>query len=294
MAKVLVLGSSGMAGHVSALVLRSAGHDVWGLQRSRDVLGLPIFQGDALSFDWLRGILNAGHFDSIVNCVGILNRGAEQDPAMTVLTNSYLPRWLAREARVTGAQLVHVSTDCVFSGRRGNYGEMDARDATDLYGASKSLGEVCEDAVTLRTSIIGPELTTSGSGLLNWLLTQRGEVSGFTRSIWGGVTTMELARTIGWVVRNPSTVGIFHVSNGEPISKHDLLKIVIEEMNLPLMITAKHGAISDKSLQTSRSPDLPVIPTYRAMIRTMVRWMRDHPEVYRHYHRTIQTLPTDS
>lgn len=283
MANVLVLGSGGMAGHVAALSLQAEGHEVRGLQRSPSVLDIDCIQGDVLNFDWLRGVLKAGRFDSIVNCTGILNRRAKSNPALTILTNAYLPHWLAQEARAFGTQLIQISTDCVFSGDHGYYSETSVPDARDLYGRSKMLGEVTEGALTLRTSIIGPELKASGTGLLNWLLMQEGQVSGYTESIWGGVTTIELARIIGWAIENRSITGLVHVTNGEQVSKRDLLRIVADEMALPLAISSASGTVTNKSLQASLSPGVPPIPSYRRMIRNMARWMSDYSQLYDHY-----------
>jgi dTDP-4-dehydrorhamnose reductase len=163
-----------------------------------------------------------------------------------------LPHRLAVLARVAGARLIHLSTDCVFSGRRGNYREDDPADAEDLYGRTKLLGEVSEEpCLTLRTSIIGPELSRK-SGLLEWFMAQRGgTVRGFTRAIFSGFTTAELSRVIERLLEEPHASGLYHVSSA-PISKYDLLVRINAALGIGVAIGADDSFACDRSLDSER------------------------------------------
>ena len=173
----------------------------------------------------------------IVNAAGIVKQRPEAKEIIPSLEiNSLLPHRLALLCKEAGARLIHISTDCVFSGRKGRYTESDTPDAEDLYGRSKLLGEVMEPhCLTLRTSMIGRELQFK-TGLLEWFLAQRGTVHGFTHAIFSGFTTLELARIIEKIITGyPRASGLYHVSS-DPISKYDLLKLINKKMRLPLEI----------------------------------------------------------
>ncbi len=203
--KILVLGASGMIGHV---VLRyfaqSPGYSVVGSVRSgRELQLLPealrgqVICGSDIDTDGLLHLFDRVRPDVVVNCIGIVKQAAKaDDPLAVVPVNSLLPHRLLRLCKVAGARLVHFSTDCVFSGAKGMYRENDTADATDLYGRSKILGELDDaQAVTLRKSAIGPELE-GAHGLLAWFLSQRGRARGFTRAIFSGLPTVELERVM--------------------------------------------------------------------------------------------------
>src|SRR5262249_1447982 len=155
------------------------------------------------SFDTVVRAMAAARPDAVVNCIGVVKqRGDGKDPVVSLTVNSLFPHRLAALCAAASARLVHLSTDCVFSGAPGGYRRTDAADATELYGRTKLLGEVdAPGCVTLRTSMIGRELTTS-QGLVEWLLAQRGEAPGFTRAVFSGLTTLELSRVIGAIVES--------------------------------------------------------------------------------------------
>ena len=189
----------------------------------------------------------------MVNCIGVVKQLAEaDDPLFAIPINSVLPHRLARLAQAVGARFVHCSTDCVFDGKKGMYTEADFPDATDLYGRSKFLGEVdYENAITLRTSIVGHELS-SAHGLVNWFLAQEGPVRGFTKAIFSGLPTVELARVIrDAVLPNPSLRGLYHVS-AAPIAKFDLLRLVADAYGRGTTITPDDSLVLDRSLDSSR------------------------------------------
>ena len=261
MFKILVLGGEGMLGHKMYQVLRNRYPDtVCTVARS---LGEPFYkkiplfrQGnvidrvDAMDFWALRRILREHCPDWMVNCVGIIKQREEAVSAIPSITlNSLLPHELAEWALEWKGRLIHVSTDCVFSGRQGNYTEDSPSDAEDLYGKSKYLGEVAtENAITLRTSIIGRELDHFRS-LLEWFMSQNGKtVRGFRRVIYSGVTTNYMAQLVGNLIADhPALSGLYQVT-ASAVSKHDLLCLIRDVYGLNIDIIPDEKEVSDRSM----------------------------------------------
>jgi dTDP-4-dehydrorhamnose reductase len=256
--RTLILGGNGMLGHRLWLACRER-HDAYATLRGRlasspgATLFAPgrIVEGvSAEDFDSVVGALAAVRPEVVVNCVGIVKqRPAAEDPVASLTVNSLFPHRLARACRIGGIRLVHLSTDCVFSGRRGAYTEEDPPDATDLYGRSKLLGEVTgEGCLTLRTSMIGRELSGS-QGLLEWFLAQRGQtVRGFRRALFSGLTTPALAsRIVDVIEQQPDLSGLWHVAS-DKISKHDLLCLIRDTMSLDVTIEPDDSVEVDRSL----------------------------------------------
>lgn len=260
--KILVLGASGMLGHaVMRVFAQDARYEVFGSVRSaraekyfdldhgeRLIAGIDVENADSLV-----ALVDKVRPDAVVNCVGLVKQLAEaNDPLSALPINALFPHRLARFCGLAGARLVHISTDCVFSGRRGGYTEMDEPDALDLYGRSKLLGEVdYPHAVTLRTSIIGEELC-SAHGLVGWFLAQKADVRGFTRAIFSGLPTCELAAVIrDYVVPRSELRGLYHVAS-DPISKYDLLRLVNEKYGKGLRIEPDDTLEIDRSLDADR------------------------------------------
>jgi len=216
--------------------------------RDRIIVGVDVENADSLvrAFDTARP-------RTVINCVGLVKQLAEaDDPLHVIPINSLLPHRLAILASAIGARLIHISTDCVFSGTKGLYCESDAADAQDLYGRSKHLGEVdYPNAITLRTSIIGHELGAA-HGLIGWFLSEPGRVRGYTRAIFSGLPTVELARVIrDHVLPRHDLHGVYHVS-AAPIAKHDLLKVVAEEYGRTNEIVPDASVVINRSLDSSR------------------------------------------
>jgi dTDP-4-dehydrorhamnose reductase len=279
--KILVLGVSGMLGS-AALRLLNAEPSVtaYGTARSGDVgrffaldIRDRILAGvDVENIDSLLGVLRDVRPEVVINCVGIVKQlGAAKDPLVAIPINALLPHRLARLCDVLGARLVHVSTDCVFTGRKGNYSESDVPDAEDLYGRSKLLGEVdYPNAITVRTSIIGRELS-SRNGLIEWFLNETGTVRGFSKAIFSGLTTDELTRVIvRHVLPRTDLRGVYHVSS-EPINKRDLLAIVRDEYRLNTEIIPDESVVIDRSLNSARFRGATgyAPPSWTDMIRQM-------------------------
>ena len=262
MEKILVLGASGMLGNAVFRVLAgSPQSDVVGTVRSSRSVGLlpnilreRLISGvDVENSDTLVFLFSKIRPTVVVNCIGLVKQLAESDdPLQAIPVNSILPHRLARLCDAVGARLVHMSTDCVFSGKEGMYTEADFADADDLYGRSKFLGEVdYPNAITLRTSIIGHERDGARS-LINWFLSQEGRVKGYARAVFSGLPTVEIARIIrDYVIPNPELHGIFHLS-AEPINKFDLLTLVAEVYGKSIEIVSDDKLVIDRSLDSTR------------------------------------------
>jgi len=279
--RVLVLGASGMLGNAVVRVLsEKADWQVHGTVRSesskrffqdgiaeRLLAGVDVEQHDSLTQAFIRV-----RPEVVVNCVGLVKQLAEaDDPLQAVPINTLLPHRLARLCEVAGARLIHMSTDCVFSGDKGRYRETDASDARDLYGRTKYLGEVdYPHAITLRTSIIGHELQ-SAHGLIDWFLSQPGKCKGYSRAVFSGVPTVVLAKIIGDVViPRPELHGVYHVA-AKPISKYDLLNLVAKVYCKQIEITPDDKLAIDRSLDASRFHEATgyTAPEWNEMIKLM-------------------------
>jgi dTDP-4-dehydrorhamnose reductase len=283
MKKVLVLGSTGMAGHM--IYHHLAGRTDFEL--SDISFRRKLHQGsiivDVSDKDLLVKAVRNLKPQVVINCIGVLIKSSAADPANAVYLNSYLPHLLSSIAAEDGFILIHLSTDCVFSGLKGNYLTSDPRDAQDIYGMSKALGEVSgENILAVRTSIIGPELKENGEGLFHWFLTQAGPVEGYTESIWTGVTTLQLARGIEKFIDEGLT-GLIHYTNGIRISKYDLLVIMKKFWNRNVEIVPAPGKKVDKSLIPTHPEITSDIPDYESMCRQLSDYMADNPAVYGRY-----------
>ena len=267
--KVLVLGSSGMLGHVMVDILESYNtFDVHNLSRKRKINNKSIIC-DIINFKKLEDHINLISPDYVINCIGILIKKSQTDIKSAILINSYLPHYLESISNKFNFRLIHISSDCVFSGIKGNYNEKSKIDPIDTYGLTKSLGEIVNNNhLTIRTSIIGPELKKDGEGLLSWILkNERGNIQGYEKSIWSGLTTLELSKSIIYCIENNLT-GLLHVFNN-PISKYELVKLINNEFELDIQIKKVPGKTSDKSLSTLRNDFNYEIPSYSKMISEM-------------------------
>lgn len=280
--KVLVIGVSGMLGNAVFRVLsQDATYDVWGTLRNNAVLrhfpasthARLIGGVDVLDPDNLLATFGRIRPDVVINCVGLIKQLADaKDPLSALPINAMLPHRLARLCALAGARLIHVSTDCVFSGRKGGYLETDPSDAEDLYGKSKYIGEVHDQphAITLRTSIIGHELNSSHA-LVDWFLSQQGPVRGFSKAVFSGLPTVELARVMkDFVIPHPQLNGLYHVA-ADPIAKFDLLHLVAAQYGKAIEIRPDDALVIDRSLDGSRFRDASgyVAPSWPALIRQM-------------------------
>lgn len=280
--RILVLGVLGMAGHVMAEVLKNAGHEVVGFARRESPYCKTII-GDAQDGNLIREVLSNGAFDAVINCIGVLNKEVDANPAEGIYLNSVLPHLLVKYTAGTGTKVIHLSTDCVFSGKDGNYREDSFRDADSMYGRSKTMGELNDEKnLTIRTSIVGPDLHEKGCGLFNWFMKQNGTVNGYTQAIWSGVTTIELAKAVATVLESDVT-GLYHLVNGDKIDKCSLLRLFNEMRVDPVVINPVNNDRVDKSIICTRTDFKYTVPSYEEMVQEMERWIRNHSDMYNRY-----------
>jgi dTDP-4-dehydrorhamnose reductase len=260
--RVLILGGSGMLGHKVWQTFSPRFDTYVTFRRTAPRFGAPelfdetraLANVTAENFESVVSAFKNLHPDVVVNCIGVVKQdAAAKDPIASITINSLFPHRLAQLCREARARLIHLSTDCVFSGRRGIYSEHDVPDAEDSYGRTKLLGEVeGEGCLTIRTSMIGRELKGS-HGLLEWFLSQHtGRVRGFKRAVFSGFTTQALAEVIAKVIAEyPDLNGLWHVA-AEPISKFDLLTLVKQTYGLAVEIEPDETFVCDRSLNGSR------------------------------------------
>ena len=284
MKKVVVIGCKGMAGHLVKAYLESTGiYDVWGIAREIDS-GQKLINLDVSNTKELESILDNGSFDVVINCIGLLNKTAEDNPELAVWFNSYFPQLLASYGKKHNFKLVHISTDCVFSGKEGGYKEDSFKNGIGFYAQSKALGEVVNTKdLTIRTSIIGPELKQNGIGLFHWFMNQTDEIFGYTEAYWSGVTTIELAKGINEAIQQDLT-GLYQFVNNSKICKY----ILLQEFNTifkegKTKITPKSDYKVDKSLLCTRSDFDYNVPSFNTMIKEMKDWMIKYKELYKYY-----------
>jgi len=281
--RLLILGGSGMLGHQLWRGLH-AQHDTWVTLR-RPVPDFAVHnlfdETKAIQFDditddtALERALGQAKPEAVINCVGLIKQRDEaSDEALTLRVNAEFPHRLAKRCGEAGARLIHFSTDCIFAGTKGNYTESDPSDAADLYGQSKHQGEVADaHSVTLRTSVIGHELGTN-LALLDWFLSQRGQaISGFTKAIYSGFTTLEMARIVDRILtQHPALSGVWHVAS-ESISKFALLQLCREKLGWEGVIEPNDEFVCDRSLNADRFNQATgyTPPSWEAMISELAQ-----------------------
>ena len=279
MKTILVLGSSGMLGHVVTKYFEEKSYDVYNLSHRIKINERTEIM-DVTNFSEFDKYLNKLKVDVIVNCIGILNEDAENNPDKAILLNSYLPRFLEKKYMNTKVKIIQISTDCVFSGKTGNYTENSFCDGDSIYARTKTLGEINNNKdLTIRTSIIGPDINEDGIGLFHWFMNQKDTIYGFKNAYWTGVTTIELAKGIEILIKN-DVAGLYHFVPNEKISKYNLLNIIAEIFNRNITIIPKEDYYVDKSLINTRTDCKYVIPTYREMIEEMKNWIDKNPQIY--------------
>ena len=286
--KLLILGATGMAGHVAYTYLNETGKYYIATVCHSGKIEPNSYELDVYDTNKLIRIIEKEKPNAIINCVGILIKGSKNNPTNAIYINSYFPHKLSEitHSVLSDSKVIHISTDCVFSGNEGGYKDSDIKNALDIYGMTKNLGELINDKdLTLRTSIIGPELKRNGEGLMHWVFSQKtvGELNGWKKSFWGGVTTLELAKVIDAVLDSDMT-GLYQVSNDEAISKYDLVSLIVNDFNLPIKVNAVEGTVCDKSIFNSVRSDFSYkVPSYEAMISEIRAFMNSHKALYTQY-----------
>ena len=282
--KVLVLGSTGLSGHQVFNYLHSQGqYDLYNFAYRKKLRQDTVIINARAEDSFLSSIRGISP-DFIVNCIGVLINGSNLNPENAIFLNAYMPHRLARLADEMNAKLIHISTDCVFSGSKGSaYIETDPKDGFGVYAKTKALGEVIsENHLTLRTSVVGPELKGDGEELFHWFMSQDGTIDGYTKAIWSGVTTLELAKAVDFSIRAGIT-GLHHVTNNASINKYDLLRLFQKHTRKEISINVVNGKKSNKSFIDTRGMLDYKIPSYDRMIFDMVELMVNNKTLYSQY-----------
>ena len=280
---ILIIGASGMTGHLITTYLKEKGYTVSTLSGHHPFDEQTVLI-DLCDTTTLKDYLTNHHFDIIINCAGILIKDCETHPLRAILVNSYLPHYLETLYRYTETRIIHLSTDCVFSGTSGPYIETAPYDGTLFYDRTKALGELnnAKD-LTFRMSIIGPDKNPHGIGLLNWFLQQEGTLSGYTHSYWNGITTLELAKAIEAAIKQ-NLSGLYHLVPSEVITKFELLNLFKHTFNRSnLTIIPTCTPISNKILINTRTDFNYKVASYPIMLKELAKWIEKHPNLYSHY-----------
>ncbi|MDN0069454.1 SDR family oxidoreductase [Collinsella ihumii] len=282
--RFLVLGASGMAGHAISIYLKERGHRVVGFSRK----GVPFLKeqvvGDARDEGLLADAIGEGEFDVVINCVGMLNQFAERDPEGAAYLNGELPHVLARICEGAHARVFHMSTDCVFAGNTGPYTEGSIPDGETVYDRTKAAGELRDGRnLTIRCSIVGPDMHPDGIGLLNWFMAQEGPVRGYTGAIWTGLTTLELAKAMECAALEGAR-GLVNMVPPGSISKHDLLQLFDRQLRGGRVEIVPDDSVRlDKTLVRTDFGCSFRPKGYAGQVAEMAAWIRAHAELYPHY-----------
>lgn len=282
--KILVLGCNGMAGHLISLYFKEKGHEVVGFARQQSLLLDNTIIGDASDMALIKKVIEEGNYDAVINCIGLLNQFAENNKAMAVLLNGYLPHYLVELTKDTKTRVIHMSTDCVFAGNDGPYYEDTLPNGASFYDRSKAMGEFNNDKdLTFRNSIIGPDIKASGIGLFNWFMKQEDPIGGFTGAIWTGVTTYTLAQAME-VALNENLTGLYNLVNNTSINKFDLCSLFNKYFRAgEVEINPNDKLQLDKTLKCTRTDFSFQVPSYEQQIKDMREWVDAHPSLYPHY-----------
>lgn len=286
--RYLILGASGMAGHMICAYLSSRGYDVTGVSRrpmQKNFVASHI-QGDLCDHSFYEEVMQGlSEYDVVINAVGILNKHCDQEPDRAVLVNSWIPQRISAHLSQANTYFIHLSTDCVFAGNTGPYTESTFPDGEGLYDRTKALGEARgENTLVLRQSIIGPDLYSNGEGLLNWFLQAPEKIHGYKNAIWTGLTTLELSKAIEACSQEKPTGLVNMVPKGNGLSKYEILthfnsllrnnSVIIEPTELPIL---------DKSLtRTNWAPKYQPKP-YHSQFEELSEWIVSHSYLYPHY-----------
>lgn len=282
--KILVLGCNGMSGHLISLYFQEKGHQVVGFARQKSELLHETIIGDASNMALIKQVVTEGQYDAVINCIGLLNQFAENNKAMAVLLNGYLPHFLVELTKDTKTRILHMSTDCVFAGNDGPYYEDTLPNGASFYDRSKAMGEFNNDKdLTFRNSIVGPDIKASGIGLFNWFMKQTEPIGGFTGAIWTGVTTYTLAKAMEAAL-NENLTGLYNLVNNASINKFDLCSLFNKYFrNSELVINPNDKLQLDKTLKCTRTDFSFQVPSYEQQIKEMREWVDAHPSLYPHY-----------
>jgi dTDP-4-dehydrorhamnose reductase len=284
MKKILIFGSSGMIGHMIYIYFESLGKYKLSSSSLQNKISKNTYLLDIRDNKKVKNYIKTIKPDYVINCAGLLIEESEKSVEDAILINSLFPNILARLGQEFNYKLIQISTDCVFSGQDGNYSETSVQDGYSVYARTKTLGEIDNDRdLTIRTSAIGPELKSDGIGLLNWFLNQKGDILGFKKAYWSGVTTLELARVIDKLI-NLDITGIYNLTSEEKISKYELLLLFKKIWNkADVIIKVDSDYANDKSLCNLRLDFQYTQKKYETMFMEAYNWMLKNKKRYQHY-----------
>lgn len=278
--KILLFGGNGMAGHMVTNYLETqTPYEVFCTVREEPKTPKQI-QLNVMDKEKVSTILELLSPDIVINAVGILNEYADKKPFEAIYVNSFFPHYLKELSKVNDYRLIHISTDCVFSGNKGMYLESDSPDGTSNYAKTKCLGEIIDNTnITIRTSIIGPELKQNGIGLFHWFMNQQEPIKGYQNVYWNGITTLELAKTILYIIQNPIN-GLIHLTAPDKISKYNLLNLIKETYSKEITIHPCEKIRSDKTLKNTRNDfHFRTLP-YPKMLQELSIWMNTQKKYF--------------
>jgi dTDP-4-dehydrorhamnose reductase len=264
--------------------MKECGHHIVGYDE-KPVKNIDSINGNLYNVEKIQEIINEGCFDAIVNCSAVINQDAEKNKADASFINAFLPHFLERVTENSNTIVVHRSTDCIFSGKKGQYDLHDFPDDPSFYARTKSVGEIeNKKDITIRTSLIGPELEKDGIGLFNWFYSQKDDINGFENSIWTGLTTIEFSREIEFLLKKKAH-GLFQLVPNYSINKYNLLLLFEKSFPGNRKVIRVNNQRVDKSLKKVTNGYEIDIPEYPEMIEEMRFWIDNHSDLYRNYQR---------
>ena len=282
--KILVLGVSGMIGHIIYSYLNSFNDlSVFGLSGSKKFDKKTKIL-DVININSFNNYIKTIKPDIVINCIGLLIEDSEKNIKDSIFLNAFFPHYLKNLGKKINFKLIHISTDCVFSGNKKEpYSENDIKDGKSIYARTKGLGEIIDDTnLTLRTSVVGPEMKSNGGELFNWFMNQKTEIFGYTNAYWSGISSIELAKAVKWAIDNTIT-GIYNLTNCEKVNKYNLLKLFKKHSNKNIVIKPTETKFSDKSFIDTRKLINYKIPDYDLMIEDLFKYLFKNKNLYPHY-----------
>ena len=275
--RILILGADGMLGHVVRRYFEKKGNEVFVTTRKKENENYFDVADNIKNIDEIIDRLKP---QVVINCIGLLNKVAEENQSLAVLVNSYLPHYMDELSEKKNFKFIHVSTDCVFDGKKGKYTVNSFKDAYSFYGQSKSLGELKNNrSVTLRTSIVGPDENPKGIGLFQWFMKQEKEANGYSKVIWTGITTIQFAKCMEEAIEKDLT-GLYHSVNGEEIAKADLLRLFAKYFKPSINVVDDESYVCNKSLVLAENDYKFNIPSYEEMVKEMKEWVLENKDLY--------------
>lgn len=283
MKKVIILGADGMIGHMITLYLSELKkYEIYDFCNTRKIRKKS-YLIDIKNLEYLYEQINDSNPDIIINCIELVNHECDQDPMLASYINSFLPHYLVNKYKDTECKIIHLSTDCVFDGKKGSYEEDDDKTAGCIYGITKGLGEFNNNKdLTIRVSVIGPDIKDN-DGLFNWFMKQEDAIDGYQDVWWNGLTNLELAKIIDIAIEK-NVLGLYNVSSNQKINNLNLLNImknVFKKESINVYAETKNKL--DRSLLSKRRDLNYEIKSYDEIIKELYDWMMKHPKYYQRY-----------